>query len=310
MPRSVSRSASRPDAQAAEPAPQEIELKLALAPASPARLIAHPLLAAHTPAKQTLTNAYFDTPDGTLAAARIALRLRQVDGLTLQTLKTAGHGGGGLSTRNEWEWEVPSAALDLPGLAALAPMRALGRDALSRLAVKLRTDFTRRRYEITHRQSVIEVALDEGEVICGTASAPIRELELELKAGAPAALWELADLLAESVALRPSDSSKAARGNALGNGHWPLPDAHTPGEWFHRATLALDAFHDSGQAGFLHAAQRALACLAEHSELPDNDQRLAQALVSGLDDHGQPTTAFGQAALTLAQRLARRAPLR
>lgn len=303
-------SISRPDSQAAEPAPQEIELKLALAPESPARLIAHPRLAAHTPVKQTLTNAYFDTPEGTLADARIALRLRQVDGLVLQTLKTAGHGGGGISTRNEWEWEVPSAALDVNSLAELAPVRALEHDTLARLAVQLRTDFTRRRYEITHRQSVIEVALDEGEVICGTASAPIRELELELKAGSPDALWELADLLAESVALRPSDSSKAARGNALGNGHWPLPDAQTPSEWFHRAILALDAFHDSGEADFLNAAQRALTCLAAHVDLPDSDQRLAHALVSGLGTDGQPTTAFGQAALTLARRLARRAPLR
>ncbi|MDN6180881.1 MAG: CYTH domain-containing protein [Halomonas subglaciescola] len=302
---------SRPDAHAAEPAPQEIELKLALTPQNAAALLAHPLLAAHAPVKQTLTNAYFDTPDATLAAARIALRLRQVDGITLQTLKTAGHGGGGLSTRNEWEWEVTSVAgLDLAGLAELPPMRELGRDTLARLAVQLHTDFTRHRFEVSHRHSVIEVAIDQGEIVCGEAHARICELELELKAGAPEALWELADTFAETVALRPSDSSKAARGNALGNGHWPLADARTPDAWLHRATLALDAFHDSGQAGFLHAAQRALACLAEHPELPDNDQRLAQALVSGLDDHGHPTTAFGQAALTLSRRLARRAPLR
>jgi inorganic triphosphatase YgiF len=308
-------SVSRPNAKAAEPAPQEIELKLALAPESPAQLIAHPRLAAHASAKQTLANAYFDTPEGTLAAARIALRLRQVDGFTLQTLKTAGHSSGGLSTRNEWEWEVASAkldasGLDLAGLADLPPMRALGRETLTRLAVQLRTDFTRRRFEITYRQSVIEVALDEGEVICGQARAPIRELELELKAGAPDALWELADLLAESVALRPSGSSKAARGNALSNGHWPLPDAETPGEWFHRATLALDAFHDSGQAVFLYAAQSALACLAEHPDLPAREQSLALALVNELGSDVQPNTAFGQAALTLARHLAQRVPLR
>lgn len=293
-----------------EPAPEEIELKLALAPESPARLVAHPLLATQAPVQQVLANTYFDTPDGLLAAERMALRLRQVDDITLQTLKTAGHGGGGLSQRNEWEWEVAAAQLDLPGLATLAPIRALGHDALARLDVQLRTDFTRRRYEITHRHSVIEVALDEGDVICGNARAPIRELELELKAGSPDALWELADMLADSVALRPSDSSKAARGNALGKGHWPLPDAQTPGEWFHRAMLALDAFHDSGQADFLHTAQRALAYLAEHPDLPENDQHLAGAMLDEHDDSGQPTPGFGQAALTLARRLARRAPLR
>lgn len=306
----VSKPDSTADARPDAPAPQEIELKLALAPGSPTQLIVHPLLAAQAPVKQTLTNSYFDTPDGILATERMALRLRQVDGITLQTLKTAGHGGGGLSQRSEWEWEVAPAQLDLPGLAELAPIRALGHDALANLAVQLRTDFTRRRYEITHRHSVIEVALDEGEILCGQASAPIRELELELKAGAPEALWELADILAETVALRPSDSSKAARGNALGKRHWPLPEVQTPGEWFHRAILALDAFHDSGEANFLHTAHSALSCLARHAELTASEQLLAQTLCRELDNDGQPTAAFGQAALTLARCLAQRAPLR
>ncbi|GAA3900344.1 hypothetical protein GCM10022228_08510 [Halomonas cibimaris] len=293
----------------ADVAPQEIELKLALTPEAADTLPCHPLLAAHAPAVQTLANTYYDTPEGTLAAARIALRLRRMDGVILQTLKTAGHGGGGLSTRSEWEWRVADDALDLAGLAALAPVQALGDAALSRLAPQLRTDFTRRRYEIRYRRSVIEVALDNGDIIAGKRRAPIRELELELKAGSPDALWALADTLAESAALRPSDSSKAARGNALGKARWPLPEAHTPAEHFHRALLALDAWHDSGRTTFLNAARHALAALAAASERLPQQQQPALTLCNGLGKDGQPDVAFGRAALILARGFARGAPL-
>lgn len=292
------------------PAPREIELKLALAPGASARLVRHPLLAASAPDVSALANTYFDTPAGTLAAARMALRLRRVNGITLQTLKTAGHGGGGLSTRNEWEWEVAGDALDLEGLAELAPIRALEGDLLPRLAPQLRTDFTRRRYEVRHRHSVVEVALDEGEIIAGEARAPIRELELELKAGSPDALWDMACELAGTAALRPSDSSKAARGEALGKGDWPLPDAHTAAEWFHLALLALDAGHDSGRTNFFHTAHRALNELAGHHQLAEAERNLARRLPDALGKNGQPTVAFGEAALALAHYFARSAPLR
>lgn len=298
--------ASQPDA----PAPREIELKLALAPGAAERLVRHPLLADSAPDVSALANTYFDTPAGTLAAARMALRLRRVDGITLQTLKTAGHGGGGLSTRNEWEWEVVDSALDLAGLAELAPIQALEGDVLSQLVAQLRTDFTRRRYEVRCRQSVVEVALDEGEIIAGEARAPIRELELELKAGSPDALWELAEALAGTAALRPSDSSKAARGEALGRGDWPLPEAHTAAECFHLVLLALDAFHDSGRATFLHTARSALAELADHEQLAGETSGPAQRLPGELGQDGEPTVAFGRAALALARHFARSAPLR
>ncbi|WP_017429789.1 CYTH domain-containing protein [Vreelandella jeotgali] len=299
-----------PRSESQAPAPQEIELKLALPPESPARLMAHPRLADDPPAIQHPANSYLDTPEGSLASARMALRLRRVDGITLQTLKTAGHGGGGLSTRSEWEWEVSDDGLDLDGLAALPPIRELGSEILTRLEVQLRTDFTRRHWALTQGRSLIEVAVDEGEIVSGQSRAPIRELELELKAGDAEDLWALADELAGSVALRPSDSSKAVRGRALGQGRWPLPDAQTAGDWFHRAMLALDAFHDSGQARFLADARDALTRLAAHPDLAETGpQSLAHTLACGLDNSGQPEPAFGRAALALARYFARRTPL-
>src|SRR5690554_2672892 len=109
----------------------EIELKLALGPEGPDALRRHPLLATASPVRQRLGNTYFDTPDGDLEAARMALRLRRIDGRTLQTVKTRGEGGGGLSRRGEWEWEVAGPKLDLAGLAGAAAGGAGPRGALA-----------------------------------------------------------------------------------------------------------------------------------------------------------------------------------
>ena len=296
------------------PNPIEVELKLALAPSGPAALARHPLLASHPTHQQSLTNTYFDTPQGDLAKARIALRLRQIDGQVLQTVKTAGQGGGGLSQREEWEWQVAGPQLDLASLAKLAPFQGALHGVLDDLAPRLSTDFTRRSWQLKAdaqgQERHIELVLDEGEIISGGLRTPICEVELELKGGEPEALWELALSLAEQVPLRPSDSSKASRGNALSTQHWPLPEAHSPAEWLHRATLALDAYHDSQQASFLSDTQQALSALADHPALDDTARSYAQVLPSALDKHGQPSTDYGKAALALAHRLAYQTTLR
>lgn len=303
------------------PIPTEVEIKLALAPAGPAALVQHPLLSEKTFQQQTLTNSYFDTPEGDLAKARIALRLRQVDGLMLQTVKTAGLGSGGLSQRQEWEWQVPGAQLDLTALAALPPFQGELSGVLNALAPQLSTDFTRRSWQLKEglasptatdqdQESHIELVLDEGEISSAGYRTPIREMELELKGGDPEALWALALMLAEQVPLRPSDSSKAARGNALSAQHWPLPVAQSPAEWLHRATLALDAYHDSQQVVFLTHAQQALATLADHPALDGADRALAAELPGALNANGQPNTAYGKSALALAHRFAYQTALR
>lgn len=284
--------------------PIEVELKLALAPSSIEALERHPLLVAMPALTQTLANTYFDTPANALADARIALRLRNVDGRVLQTVKTAGQGGGGLSSRQEWEWPVPHDELDLQGLAALPPFQGELAGQIADLTPTLRTDFIRRSWQLDWQGSHVELVLDQGEIESGAYTTPICEVELELKSGAPEALWSLALALAEHVPLRPSDSSKAARGDALRAQQWSLPEAQSPAQWLHRATLALDAFHDSQAPGYLQSARDALHELAAHPALPDDLKAPASALPQALDTNGQPSTAYGVTLLTLAHRLA------
>ncbi|MDR9440265.1 MAG: CYTH domain-containing protein [Halomonas sp.] len=284
----------------------EIELKLALGAEAPEALRRHPRLAGLTPAVMRLGNTYYDTPEGDLEQARMALRLRRADDRLLQTLKTRGQGGGGFSTRGEWEWEVAGPGLDLAGLATLPPMTERDPALLERLVPRFATDFVRETWWLEAEGVTVELALDLGEIRAGGQVVAIRELELELKTGEPATLWSLADELADSIPLRPSDTSKAARGGALLGGGWTLPEGNGPGAWLHRATVALDALADTGQDAWRNEARRAFQRLAETGDDALDDETLrddARALAEALNESAWLTPAFGRRMLRLARRL-------
>ncbi|UYG04363.1 CYTH domain-containing protein [Halomonas sp. LR3S48] len=276
----------------------EIEMKLALGETGPEHLLQHPLLRGGVHGAQRLANTYYDTPEGELEAARMALRLRRRDDSWVQTLKTSGEGGGGYSRRREWEWPVAGGSLDRAGLAELAPMAALGENVLARLEPRFTTDFERRLWRLELAEATVEVALDQGEIRAAGRRVPICELELELKDGDPQALWSLALAFAETVPLRPADASKAARGSALLNDHWKLPEGLDESERLHRAILALDALSDTGDDGWRATAREALQVLAENGH--DEAGRLA-AMLQQRDWLGVD---FGRTALKLAHRLA------
>lgn len=284
----------------------EIELKLALGESGPDALRRHPRLASLPSRVSRLGNTYFDTPDGDLEEARSALRLRRDGSRLLQTVKTRGEGSGGLSSRGEWEWPVAGPGLDLEGLAEIPPMAALGQDTLSRLVPRFSTDFTRETWMVEDAGAVIEVALDAGEIRAGERTATIRELELELKEGKEGALHQLAATLAESVPLRPSDTSKAARGGALLLGQWRLPEGGTPAAWLHRAGVALDALGDTGEPAWRHEAQAAFRQLAA---LGDDPAGNAHWLARALEDDAWLNEAFGVRALALSRQLPGNTPL-
>lgn len=285
----------------------EIELKLALAETGPDTLRHHPRLADLATTRRRLGNTYYDTPEGALAAAGMALRLRRIDGLTRQTLKTRGQGSGGLSQRGEWEWEVTGPGLDLDGLTGLPPVADLVPGVLERLTPRFTTDFLRETRLYHEGETRIELALDLGEIRAGERQVTIRELELELLDGEADRLLTLAESLAESVPLRPSDTSKAARGDALLGGGWTLPEGGTPSAWLHRATVALDALADTGDEAWRDAARHAFRQLAAMiaPAVGEGASWLADALAASR----WLTPAFGRQALALARQLPDRVPL-
>ncbi|MGB1270559.1 MAG: CYTH domain-containing protein [Endozoicomonas sp.] len=163
-----------------------------------------------------LGNWYFDTPDQQLNQARVALRIRTLNGGFIQTLKTRGESINGLTRRGEWEWPLPEAQLNGTLLAEVWPEYLKGID-VDQLQPIFSTDFTRTRWTLhwDNPRAVIEAALDTGQVEAAGRTSPICELELELIEGDENALGAVADDLKQSIDLMPSDKSKAERGVEL-----------------------------------------------------------------------------------------------
>jgi triphosphatase len=199
-------------------APREIELKLAVDAADVARLKQR-LRRFGRPKIEPLETVYHDTADFTLARYRMALRVRRAGARWLQALKTLG-ASTVLARRGEWELPAPRGKLDVARFAGTPLAVLLRAQPALRIEPQFRTRFTRARW-ITD-DGAIEIALDRGEIVAGDRSAPICELELELKVGNAAALWPLAlDLVGtgtSALALVPHGDSKAARGVALALG--------------------------------------------------------------------------------------------
>lgn len=210
------------------PPPQEIELKLALPPGEADAFLKRMARRRTAPLEQALVTLYFDTPDFALSAAGVALRVRRVGRRWLQTLKTEGERTGGLSRRIEYEMPVRSGALDW----ARFPPEALAHvpDSVRAQVVPVfETRFRRTAWLLKGRGGAqIEVALDVGEVVAGERSQPICEIELELKAGQPDALFALALDWAAAFGCLPFDVSKAERGVRLAHGVAAAPLKSAP----------------------------------------------------------------------------------
>jgi triphosphatase len=198
----------------------EIELKLAIARHDVSRFRRSGTLksaAQGRPVTRTLHNIYFDTPERELAARGMALRLRKSGRRWIQTFKCGGGSDGGLHLRDEFESTVGTPELDLAALA-LTPAASLFADAafLARLGPAFVTRFRRTAWIVTLAPGqTAEVALDQGDVLAGDASAPISEVEIELLVGEPAHLFAFAQRLLSEVPLRLENVTKAERGYRL-----------------------------------------------------------------------------------------------
>jgi triphosphatase len=195
--------------------PVEIELKLEYDPSDRERLIACAGLSDEAQTAIRLGATYYDTPDLRLDKAGYALRIRKEAGRHVQTVKAASRQAAGLFVRSEWESAVGG---DTPVLDEKAgPLCQLFDSAtLGRVAPLFSTDVERIAGSVEHAGgSVIDLAIDSGEVRAGARHCALSEIELELKRGSSEALFDLARSLGERVPLRLGVQSKSERGYAL-----------------------------------------------------------------------------------------------
>jgi len=206
-------------------APREIELKLVLAEGQAARVPLAPPLAGIPGHRARFVAFYFDTPDHALAKRQLGLRLRRSASTWRATLKAGGTSTAGLHDRPEWEFPASGPRLDLSRFTATPLADVPGAATLhERLAPVLVTEFVRTTWRLEPAPGCrVEVALDVGRILAAGREARIEEVEIELLEGDALAAFDLAEVLATTVAMRPEPASKLARGLELAGAARPRP---------------------------------------------------------------------------------------
>ena len=181
-----------------------------------------------------LTSTYYDTLDLALHRELLTLRVRKQGRKFVQTVKAGDLAGPDLFARREWEDPIASRRpdIDAPKTGRRLPKSIRGQD----LRPVFTTSVTRTVIEIEPNPATrIEAAIDEGKIRSadGSAEEPISEIELELKSGDPAALFDVALRLLEAAPVRIETRSKVERGYRL-LGTVDLPQA------VHTAPVVLD----------------------------------------------------------------------
>ena len=195
----------------AMPARRELEIKLALPPASVGRLSRIPLMQALKASvkRATEVSVYFDTDKHKLRKNGLMLRVRRIGNRYLQTIKASGDAG--LFERGEWESEIADGEPDL-GLVRDTPLKTLMNGKLRRqLKPMFETRVNRTVYALAKRAHVIELAIDRGKIDTGVSSLRCASLSLN---SSVATKQTYSALRANSCLCSQPDSSSRANRSA------------------------------------------------------------------------------------------------
>lgn len=168
--------------------------------------------------------AYFDTEQNTLSKNDIAFRVRMEGNRVVASLKWNGSSDHGLHRRQEINVPVDDPACFLQPSAELFRESEAGKELLELLGNEelhsmLETHFLRRRLRVDLGQSIMEVAIDTGDIVTEVGNAPICELEIELFSGEQTDVETLGQVLSGKYDLTPLNDSKYARGLTLISDH-------------------------------------------------------------------------------------------
>ncbi|OOF47135.1 CYTH domain-containing protein [Rodentibacter trehalosifermentans] len=243
----------------------EIELKLAVTPEAFNVLEQH--LQQFNPLERKsifLGNTYYDYPDHVFAKQKMGLRIRQEDQHFTLTLKTNGQVVGGLHTRPEYHLLIDGNNVPTNDqLRALYPFEQL---PTSPLKLIFSTDFNRTFWLVKFRNSKIEVAFDQGEIVSGKRSQPICEIEFELKEGEIEDLFYFVEELPILTNIYFSSASKAKRG-------YQLAQPYVLTDWLDQWRDFLQAEQEKGtkaQATFHRLLKMEQALVEETFALPSS----------------------------------------
>jgi triphosphatase len=176
------------------------------------------------PAARSLVSTYYDTPDRALDKRRIVLRVRRSGrAAPLIGVKWPPQLNGEAFSRGEVEarGHVGEFDLSLLGEDIAAELGQIIGDRT--LEPQFETRIKRRTRLITAGTARIEIAFDEGDIVAGDRRAHVAEVELELKSGDAADLYDFALRALEAAPLRLDVASKSERGFRLVDGSVATP---------------------------------------------------------------------------------------
>jgi triphosphatase len=207
---------------------KELEIKLQVDPPTLRRLGRIPLIKTlnKLPKHANEASVYFDTDKHKLRKKGLMLRVRRIGKRHVQTIKAAGNSA--TIDRNEWETEILGAEPDF-GMIRGTPLEGLvSKKMRRRLKPMFETRIRRSLYSLADDERTIELTIDRGKIDTGDGSVPVCELELELKRGSKARLFEDARTLMRALAAQISLKSKAERAYEFIDGEEGLPVKAAP----------------------------------------------------------------------------------
>jgi inorganic triphosphatase YgiF len=225
--------------------PREVELKLEVAPA---RLTALKKIAAlrNLRGKHSAeVSVYFDTKNHKLRRKGLLLRVRRIGRRHIQTIKAA-HSAVPFE-RDEWEAEITSDGPDLSRAAGTALEPMLDNKLRRKLRPLFETCVQRTVYPIADDTRAISLTIDKGTISTGSRSAPLCEIELELKRGEMVHLFDVARELTRVLEAQLAVKSKSERGYELIDGEEDAPVKAVPVNIPPKAT-SREAFKIIGRA--------------------------------------------------------------
>lgn len=161
---------------------------------------------------------YFDTEDRILSNNNMTVRVRGESEHKFATLKWGGCSTNGFHERKEINIPVnddsfiaPAADMFKDSEDGTVLLDLIGNKPLLNL---LEMRYLRRKVRLNYKDSLVELAIDCGDIITDKGNAPILELELELLVGNVTDLKALGEEFVKNFELKPEDRSKFARGLA------------------------------------------------------------------------------------------------
>lgn len=159
---------------------------------------------------------YLDTEENTLGKTMASLRHRIENDRSVFTVKTPGTEKGAYAERGEWEVEAECLNDALPLLLSAGVDEYIIENAKNPLVTVAKFEYVRKCAKVGNDRFSAELCVDMGYLSPdGIRRIPLREVELELIDGDPAALFEYGAALEAKLSLTPEHRSKLFRARNL-----------------------------------------------------------------------------------------------